>query len=291
MAPLTISENSGVPGNAILPGRDRETWPKMINAAKTFVRHHGMFFALAASIAGALKYHYSKAGSDELAWILLPTAALVERISGIPFAPEAHTGFVNYARQIVIAPVCAGVNFLIIAFSMTAFSGLRRIRQPKLKWLWLISSLTGAYGLTILVNALRILVSIYSYDAGIAAGWLTAPRIHRLEGVVVYFFFLCLFYRIIDAVLSPFDGGRQGITTGRLSSDSWRRAVAGLVPLFWYGLITLATPLLNGAPARDAARFAEHGVTVVFACLVVWIVLVFIQGGWKRFRGPKAKRP
>ena len=176
---------------------------------KAFFLQNGLFLFLAAFLAVALKFHYSEAQSEDLAWILRPTAGLVEGISGIPFEKEAHTGFVSYARRIVIAPACAGVNFLIVAFCMAAFSGLHRIPQQSFKGLWLAGSMASAYGLTVLVNAVRIMVSIYSYDTDIYAGWFTPERMHRFEGVIIYFFFLCLFYRIITVVIALLRGHRD----------------------------------------------------------------------------------
>ena len=255
---------------------------------KAFVLQNGIFLFLAAFLAVALKYHYSEARSEDLAWILRPTAGLVEWISGIPFEEEAHTGFVSYAHRIVIAPACAGVNFLIIAFCMAVFSGLHHMRDKGLKWLWLVGALIGAYGLTVFVNAVRIIVSIYSYGEEINFGWLTAQRMHRLEGVVIYFFFLCLFYRIISAVLLLIERARS---EAEPSADSLRWALAGLVPLFWYGLITLAIPLLNSALAREGSRFAEHGGTVISGCLAVMAVLLLVQWGWKSIKAWKIKRP
>jgi exosortase K len=230
---------------------------------KAVVLQNGAFLFLAAFLAVALKYHYSEARSEDLDWILRPTAWLVERITGIPFEKEVYTGFVSYARRIVIAPACAGVNFLIIAFCMATFSAIHRIQQQRLKGLWLAGCLAGAYGLTVLVNAVRIVVSIYSHDADIDSDWLTAERMHRLEGVIIYFFFLCLFYRIITAVLPLIERAEKQGEAKRGTADSSRWALAGLVPLCWYGLVTLAIPLLNSALVKDGARFVEHGAMVI----------------------------
>jgi hypothetical protein len=165
---------------------------------------------------------------------------------------------------------------------MAAFCGLHQIQHKRLKWLWLAGAIVSAYSLTIFVNAVRIILSIYSYDADIYSGWLTPERMHRLEGVIIYFFFLCLFYRIITAVCPLIQGAqREGIDEERVRADSLRRALAGLVPLFWYGLITLAIPVLNGAMAKHGARFAEHGGMVISGCLAVLTVLLLVQWGWK----------
>jgi exosortase K len=260
-----------------------------IEQGKVFILQNGIFLLLALFFAVGLKYHYSKAGSEDLAWILRPTAALVEQISGIPFEEEAHTGFVNYTHRVIIAPACAGVNFLIIAFCMAVSSGLHHSRQKRGKILWLAAGMVSAYLLTIFVNVLRIILSIYSYDADIYSGWLTPQRMHRLEGVIIYFFFLCLFYRIMKKAvdhLTQRAGGKQreSIEEGSVRAGYSRWALAGLVPLFWYGLMTLAIPLLNGAIDKDGGRFVEHGGMIITGCLIVLAVVFLLQRGWERIK-------
>jgi exosortase K len=292
MASMTRIETGRGPGNSILQQRGREALPEKFDRGKAFVLQNGILLVLAALLAVALKYHYSEARSEQLVWILRPTAGLVEWLSGIPFEQEAHRGFVSYAHRVVIAPACAGVNFFIVVFCMAAFSGFHRLQQQSAKWLWLAGSLAGVYGLTIFVNAVRILVAIHSYDADISAGWLTPQRTHRLEGVVIYFFFLCLIYRIITAVLPLIERAERRSATKCASNGSSLRAPAGLVPLFWYGLITLAIPLFNGALAKaDGGRVAEHGGTVVLGCLVVLAASKLAGRGWKCVSGFKIRRP
>jgi exosortase K len=285
--PIAI-ENSRALGQPVAHVDGREALLSRINESKVFIAQNFMFLLLAVVLAVGLKQHYSEASSEDLAWILRPTAALVEQISGIPFAEEAHMGFVNYSRRITIAPACAGVNFFIIAFSMAAFCGLSHIQVRRLKWLWLAGALVGAYSLTIFVNAVRILVSIYSYEADIHAGWLTPERLHRLEGVIIYFFFLCLFYRIITVVIQG--PQRESSDAQSVRHDSLRWGLAALVPLSWYGLITLAIPLLNGAIAQDGARFAEHGGMVIAGCLAVLAILRLMRWRWKK-PAPRSYRP
>jgi exosortase K len=253
---------------------------------KLFMLQNGIFLLAALFFAIGLKYHYSLAGSEDLAWILRPTAGLVELLSGIRFEEEAHTGFLSRTHRIIIAPACAGVNFFIIAFCIAVFSGLPRIERKRAKCSWLAASVVGAYLLTILVNALRIILSIYSYDAGLYSGWITPERVHRLEGVFIYFFFLSLFYSIIEKALYRLSRGttaRADMLRGRRAQAGYCRWVlAGAVPLFWYFLVTVAVPLLNGAALGQAVHFVEHSVTVIGGCLFVWAAVFLMRSGWRR---------
>lgn len=270
-------------------------WPekaKAWSAARTFGRFreriaggfqkNGSFLLLAGAIALALKQHYSQAGSGDLMWILRPTAWLVEHLSGIGFEWEPRLGFVSYSRRIVIAPACAGVNFLIIAFCMAAVAGLRRFADQRVKLLWLLGSLLAAYALTALVNAVRILAATASYEADLQLGWLTAERMHRLQGVVIYFFFLCLFYRIIAAIFPL--AKRIDTHSGSRASQRPAWMLSSLVPFCWYLLVTIAAPLLNEAAARDPGRFFEHSWMVAAGCCAVIFMLVLAQRVFKGLR-------
>ena len=84
---------------------------------------------------------------------------------------------------------------------------------------------------------------------------------------------------------------KENIEAKRARPDSACLALAGLVPLFWYGLITLAIPLLNSALAKEGSRFAEHGGTVMFGCIIVLAVFISMQWGWTKIKDWKTKRP
>jgi exosortase K len=249
---------------------------------KLLVWQNGIFYILALFIALGLKYHYSRAGSADLVWVLGPTACLVEHISGIQFESEANTGFVSRGYRIIIAPSCAGINFLIIVFCMAMFSGIHVIRRSGSKLLWLATSLVCAYILTVAVNTLRIIASIHSYNADIHFGWLTPARVHRLEGIVIYFFFLCLFYMIIIKLVHRIRQGAGGknITAARYcdgQTDYFRCACTCLIPLIWYGLITLGVPLFTGSFQENVSRFKEHSWTVICASLTILAIIFLIQ--------------
>jgi exosortase K len=159
-------------------------------------------FVVATLVAAYfLKRHYSLATPDELWWVLAPTAQIVESVLGTAFIEEAHAGFMSRELEFVIAPSCAGVNFLIIAFSMfvLAFVPTRRTLRGKIL-LW-IGGACVAYGLTLVVNSLRILIAIWLRGRGVAFGVLDAETVHRVEGVAVYFVSLCVFYLAARALL------------------------------------------------------------------------------------------
>ncbi|MBU1170550.1 MAG: exosortase K [Proteobacteria bacterium] len=240
---------------------------------KSFQKHWGPIPEMAPYVMGllmaiGLKYLYSRSTCEDLFWILGPTAYLVEWISGVPFYYDASAGFVNVSQGIAIAPACSGVNFLIIALIMSFFSFACHYKRTG-RWVWLFFSLFCSYVLTLWVNSLRIFVSIETIAHGIQMGWLTPERIHRLEGVVVYFFCLSLFYL-----------GMKGVTAihDRLKKiHPPRKPWAGpnMVPLAWYILMVLIVPVLTGNYRDQGGRFVEHGIMVVACCSAV-IVLFYV---------------
>jgi exosortase K len=137
--------------------------------------------AVTAACAYALKRYYSAAGAEELRWILGPTAALVSAVTGERFLWEAGYGYFSKAYAFVIAPSCAGVNFLIVSAcsAILAFCGSRR------SWAGAVLLIGGgfaaAYGWTVLANASRILVSLAVPGSAHA---------HRVTGIAVFLAFL-----------------------------------------------------------------------------------------------------
>jgi len=235
--------------------------------------------------AMGLKYHYSRAGSDELGWILGPTAWVVEHVSGIPFEPETGTGYVSRDYWIIIAPACAGVNFFIIAFCMSAFSGLSLLKLSKFKGPWVALSAAGAYLLTVVVNAFRIFVSIWTLEADIYSKAITPEMIHRVEGTFIYFFFLSLFYLMLRKTLHcfiPFEIRMTPHFSGKHVKNP-RKRHSCFVPMFWYTLFCLGLPLVNRAYQKNGTLFVEHSMVVLSVCAVVFLLIFLIQLFYRRF--------
>jgi exosortase K len=221
----------------------------------------------------ALKYHYSIARAENLKWILAPTAALVETITGNLFYFETDTGYINHDLRILIAPACAGVNFLIAAFCMSFFCGIFKLTGLKSKCMWLIICSVGAYVFTVSVNALRIWLSIATIAADIHGGWFTPQRVHRMSGILIYFFFLSVFYHIIQKIIHPVQAG----FSDKPKSNINRTIHIGILPLIFYWITAIAVPWLNSAYEKDPSGFAEHSLTVGFVSFAVFIIFFIIR--------------
>ena len=192
-------------------------------------------FAVVLCCALALKLYYSAASANQLRWILAPTTALVELVSGRSFAFESNAGYLSDDRSFLIAASCAGVNFLITAFLMLALRKLWTVRSRERTadnatrrdsatsrgdvrsslattslrnrlngraWGFIPLALLVAYLATLVANTARISIALWLRRAALGTGWLSAGQLHRLEGIFVYFGFLLLLYLVSEKLSS-----------------------------------------------------------------------------------------
>jgi exosortase K len=220
-------------------------------------------FCIVIVLAGALKRYYSLAEADSLVWILAPTARCVELVSGTPFTFEGGTGFTNLEHRAVIAPACAGINFMVIVFCMMAFCLINRSKKIGTRLLVVAISFLAAYCLTIGINALRIALAINLYDADVHFGWFTQERIHRLEGTVIYFASLCIIYAIMTHILRA----ETQVVACRI------KVCRVFTPAAWYLAVTLALPLVLGKYSVYKGQLLEHGLFVLV--IPVMFILLF----------------
>ncbi|MFH0782858.1 MAG: exosortase K [Pseudomonadota bacterium] len=208
-----------------------------------------LLFMVVLLLAGVLKYHFSRATSDDLSWILRPLAFAVEKLTALSFHPESGAGYVSSDGLIIIAPVCAGVNFLIVVLLTGAGTVIMIPSRFRQKCLRLALVLVTAYLFTLMVNTLRIISAIELYRMDIYGNWFTAERMHRVAGILLYFPAL-LWYSLAF----------QRLFAGKHSSP-----IIGCC-LFWYLGVSLGVPLLTGSFQNSGSRFYEHGIAVVILC-------------------------
>jgi len=235
------------------------------------------FYAAALITAFVLKYHYSHGDADALIWMLAPTAHLVEMVLPVEFEWEKGVGYVCRDKNILIAPVCAGINFLIISFSMTAFCGIRRFKDTAERASWLLLSLITAYGYTLAINAVRIGISIYLYACHIGTGWFTPQRIHLMAGIFLYVTGLYIAYFAGHFALNR-SGCRQVKQPGPLPRAAREPGIpTGWIPLAWYGSVTLGIPLINGALGNNSRQFLEYAAILVGVCAFIGLPIVCLK--------------
>jgi exosortase K len=153
------------------------------------------------AVGGWLKYHYSVANADELSYVLSPTATVVEWITGATMVAEAGAGYLSQELSILIAPSCAGVNFLVMAWCMLGLGFVRQVSAPCAKLAWLVLSAALAYATTVMVNAIRIVVGAVLQSVPPAWALLPPEQVHRVEGVVVYLTALLVLFSLATSVV------------------------------------------------------------------------------------------
>ena len=223
------------------------------------MRRPWLSWGAAIAAAYGLKLAYSRASAADLAWILVPTARAVGWLRGETLTFNPASGWVAPDGSYVIAPACAGVNFLILVLTVAVLGFAHRLRSPRARLGWWLASLAGAYVATIAVNTLRIVAAVELYRFGPVAG-LTPEAAHRLLGILIYLSALWWLYTALDRLT----GGR--------------RSGALLVVGAYLGM-TLVVPLLTGHPG---ARYAEH------AMMVSLIAGLFMAGRWAVLRRERA---
>ncbi|HZF14161.1 MAG TPA: exosortase K [Thermoanaerobaculia bacterium] len=226
-------------------------------------------YGMAIVAAYVLKLCYSRASAEDLSWILVPTARAVGWLRGetLTFIPGA--GWVAPDGAYRIAPACAGVNFMILTFTLSVLGFAHRLRSPGARLLWWWASLGGAYLATIAVNTLRIVAAVELYRLGPVAG-MSAGQAHRLLGTVLYLGAEGGLFLALDRLTARRAGigGKGGGKGGRLSGCL---LVAGA-----YLGLTVVVPLLSGHPG---SRYAEHAVTVSLSTLLFVAIYCVL---WKR---------
>lgn len=217
--------------------------------------------------AVAVKLHYSAADADQLRWILAPTAAAVGLLSGARFEFESHAGYVNDDRSFVIAPSCAGVNFLITSFLMLSLRRLWGDRSREMAWRFIPCAALTAYVATLAANTVRISAALSTRSLPRGVDWWNPSQLHRLEGIFIYFGFLLLLFAAAEKV------GPACVQSAGRASGLFRQP---FFPLLIYYATTLGVPALNGA-YRRGADFWEHTLFVLLIPLVLTLPLVTIR--------------
>jgi hypothetical protein len=155
------------------------------------------------------------------------------------------------------------VNFLLAVFGLLTFTLVPATPGGRRKLLLVGALAASAYGVTVMVNALRIVLAVALHEGGLAWGWLSAERVHRLAGIVVYFVSLVGVHVVARHAAGQSHGG-AGAASPLL-----------MAPLLSYGLVAVALPLANGALAANPLLFAEHcaWIVVVTAALSLpWVL-------------------
>jgi len=221
---------------------------------------------VALALAWLLKYHYSRASAEDLRWILAPTTWLTSWLVHGEFALQAGQGYLSREQSVLISPACAGVNFLIVALLSLVLGFGQHFRSFRQRGAWLAASLGLAYLTTLLVNALRIALSVAVAHLATRVTGLSFQSIHRLLGIVVYLAGLLSLCLTVQLWLSS--------RPARPEHSGSSRALP--LALGCYAGVTLVVPLLGGAAHNP--EYWSHAAPVS-VLVVVSAALLFAARG------------
>jgi exosortase K len=241
------------------------------------------FVIAAFGLAWLLKHHYSQASAEDLRWILAPTTWLTSLLVPGEFAFQAGQGYLSREQSVLISPACAGVNFMIVALLSLAlgfsiqFAGWRKRAQ------WFAASVGLAYLTTLVVNALRIGLSVAVAHLASRVTGLTFQSVHRLIGILVYLAGLLALCLTVQLWLSS-----RGIGSGKSGRSAGTRAL--VLALGCYASVTLLVPLLRGAAHNP--EYWSHAAPVSVLVVVSAALLFAARGrtwddGRHEFRSPE----
>ncbi len=223
-----------------------------------------VLFSIVVLIALGLKHHYSVASPDDLVWILGPAARVVETLTGIEFVREAGSGYISRETMTIIAPSCAGVNFLIMAFTMCNYVLIPKAACVRTKISVPFLCAAVSYTAALSVNSIRIIGAVYLYRMDLSVISATPEQLHRFEGVAIYFAALWGLYAIV----------KRGFKT----------------PFIWYIAVALGVPLLNTLRNGFQEGFVEHAVFVITVPLFMVILVAGLKTVLAKWRLRPFKR-
>lgn len=234
-------------------------------------------YFLGLLIVISLKLYSDQAGSDELIWLLRPTAWWTSTLSGFPFTYKQGVGYVNHSLRFIIAPACAGLRFWIITCLMLVWSFVHRMDSRKKQLHWTLLSLPASCLITIFVNGIRITLSIIlppliqnpeSIIKNISSG-----QLHTAIGTLVYFLSLLVLYWAGDQ-LSQKIGKKDTI---QKKQSIWKK----LLPILWYLGPVLGLPFLSRMVYKDYKNFTSYELPVLTVCVSVLLLLTLLSLGKK----------
>ena len=237
------------------------------------MRKNSFIYFIAFAAAFIVKICYGTADSDALTWILAPVSWCVKILGGISFEYVSHVGYVSHAYRFIIAPSCSGVRFLILTFLMLIVSFTHVLDTQRKKVFWFAFSVGFSYLATVIVNAIRITISIYLpillTRKGLLSGWLNAQRLHTIIGTTVYFSSLFVIYFLVGKICTKIFGASSCAKSVR------RRNCLG-IPIFWYAAMVLVLPFLSRFYHDQWEGFGQYVLLVTGICAMIILFFALI---------------
>jgi exosortase K len=175
---------------------------QVITTIKSFNEQGGvntLFIACVLLIGLILKFLFSTSATEDLLLVLSPVNSVVELFTSSHSVYINDKGYFYADMNVVIDKSCAGINFLILCFCITACSASQYYKQHT-QWLLIPVCLVISYTLTIAVNSCRIISAITLLNAHQDFPWIKSPWLHEAQGSLFYLTFLIAIFLLIQFV-------------------------------------------------------------------------------------------
>lgn len=146
-----------------------------------------------------IKLFYNIADINSFLFILNPVVFIINIFGGTYFYFEESIGFYDLNENIIIGKSCAGINFLLILFSMLVFTFIHKFKRMKNKYILFVLFLILSYIITIFANSSRIIVSMLFLNLDLF--YTHKEIIHKSIGVICYFSYLLVSYLSVDKII------------------------------------------------------------------------------------------
>ena len=144
-----------------------------------------VFFSITLIAALVMKWLHMQSDTNDLLFVLFPVQAFV-KIALNTYSSYDASGFHFQELGIVIDKSCSGSNFLILSFCILSITiPYHRYSYIKASALFAIAMVLS-YGITLIINLSRIMVSLELLRLKTTLPWITQPWVHETEGIFIY---------------------------------------------------------------------------------------------------------
>lgn len=144
------------------------------------------FYGFTLVLIIGLKLAWRNVPPTEPRVFLSPLVTVLQFLTGTVFSIRPD-GYFSPALGVLITKDCGGMNYFLIAHGLLVYACLRFFQGTGKVWAY-AAFLTGAYGLTLLANTSRVMITIFLGRTGLLPAALTGKP-HLAVGAFVYFFF------------------------------------------------------------------------------------------------------
>ena len=160
-----------------------------------------IFYVISLAVIIAVKIFYNNADNGELKFILWTVSEIVAAFYNTRFIFNESIGFFSSQLQITISKSCAGINYMIILFSMLSFSYIHKFKAFKNKAVYFSAILPISYFLTVITNSFRIIAATAISKAEIPEKLTSREVIHNLTGMLIFVSFLIIYNYIFTVIM------------------------------------------------------------------------------------------